>query len=89
MSDNKEQYVGTAIQMPGTSGFTMACFNASEVPVGTKLYVAAQSVVLSDEDILRIAGIHYRPEITSEEFSKAAGGFIAAVRAILAAKEQA
>jgi hypothetical protein len=31
--------VGQASQMPGASGFTMACFNASDVPVGTDLYV--------------------------------------------------
>lgn len=26
--------------MPGTSGFTMACFRAADIPVGTKLYAA-------------------------------------------------
>lgn len=30
--------VGEAGTMPGTAGFTMACFHADKVPVGTKLY---------------------------------------------------
>lgn len=30
--------VGEASYMPGTEGFTMACFKASDVPGGTKLY---------------------------------------------------
>lgn len=33
--------VGVAGTMPGTDGFTMACFEASKVPVGTDLYLAA------------------------------------------------
>jgi hypothetical protein len=35
--------IGQADPMPGASGFTMACFKASDVPVGTKLYLAAPS----------------------------------------------
>lgn len=31
--------VGEAGSMPGTTGFTMACFYANEVPIGSKLYV--------------------------------------------------
>ena len=79
MSDNKEQYVGTASKMPGTSGFTMACFKASEVPVGTKLYVAAQPVVLSDDRIIEIwnSMIGFIPDP------------VKFAHAILAAKEQA
>ena len=34
--------VGEAAFMPGTTGFTMACFLASDVPVGTKLYTHPQ-----------------------------------------------
>lgn len=37
MSD-KQEAVGVAVNMPGTDGFTMACFKAADVPVGTKLY---------------------------------------------------
>lgn len=33
--------VGEVSSMPGTGGFTMAAFNADEVPVGTALYAAA------------------------------------------------
>jgi hypothetical protein len=33
--------VGEAGSMPGTDGFTMAAFRAADVPIGTKLYVAA------------------------------------------------
>jgi hypothetical protein len=34
--------VGIATYMPGTSGFTMACFDAVAVPNETKLYTADQ-----------------------------------------------
>ena len=34
----KPEPVGTTHAMPGASAFTVACFNASDVPVGTKLY---------------------------------------------------
>ncbi|WP_287497440.1 hypothetical protein [Pandoraea sp. CB10b_02] len=35
-----QEAVGVAGTMPGTDGFTMACFKAADVPVGTKLYAA-------------------------------------------------
>lgn len=35
-----QEPVGEAHSMPGTGGFTMACFSAATVPVGTKLYAA-------------------------------------------------
>ena len=34
----QQEPAGIAGSMPGTSGFTVACFSADEVPVGTKLY---------------------------------------------------
>ena len=34
----KQEPAGIAGPMPGTSGFTVTCFNADEVPMGTKLY---------------------------------------------------
>jgi chromosome segregation ATPase len=43
------QPVGVAGTMPGTDGFTMAAFKASEVPVGTPLYASAQSEGLRKE----------------------------------------
>jgi hypothetical protein len=35
-----KEAVGQAGAMPGTDGFTMACFKASDVPIGTPLYTA-------------------------------------------------
>lgn len=40
--------VGEAGSMPGTSGFSMAVFKASDVPVGTNLYTHPQPVVPDD-----------------------------------------
>ena len=34
----KQKPIGTAGGMPGTTGFTMACFHADKVPIGDKLY---------------------------------------------------
>jgi len=39
----RHEAVGEAGCMPGTEGFTMACFRATDVPVGTKLYTAPAS----------------------------------------------
>lgn len=39
---NKQNHVGVVGTMPGTEGFTMAVFEASKVPVGSLLYLAAQ-----------------------------------------------
>jgi len=39
--------------MPGTDGFTMACFKATDVPIGTKLYASPQAVAPTGE----IAGL--------------------------------
>ena len=36
---SEQQAIGIVGAMPGTSGFTMACFKAEEVPVGTMLYL--------------------------------------------------
>lgn len=43
--------VGVVGAMPGTDGFTMACFHADKVPVGSKLYThpAPQQKPLTDE----------------------------------------
>jgi hypothetical protein len=61
--------VGEAGTMPGTSGFTMACFHADKVPLGTKLYTqpmaaaprapAAPSAVATQvtESLLQLARI--------------------------------
>ena len=34
----KQEPIGTTGGMPGTAGFTMACFHADKVPIGSKLY---------------------------------------------------
>ena len=34
----RQEPVGTTGGMPGTTGFTMACFHADKVPIGFKLY---------------------------------------------------
>lgn len=56
-SDAARAMVGEAGKMPGTSGFTMACFKAEDVPVGTKLYAgphpaAQERKPLTDAQIL-------------------------------------
>ena len=34
----RQEPIGTAGGMPGTTGFTMACFHADKVSIGDKLY---------------------------------------------------
>lgn len=41
---DKHEPVGEAGPMPGADGFTMACFLASDVPVGTKIYTHPQNL---------------------------------------------
>ena len=49
----EQEPVGEAGSMPGTDGFTMACFRASDVPVGTKLYTRPHHrQPLNDDEIL-------------------------------------
>ena len=52
----EQETVGEAGSMPGTDGFTMVCFRASDVPVGTKLYTRPQTKrePLTDEQIRKI-----------------------------------
>ena len=49
----KREPVGEAGPMPGAGGFTMACFRASDVSVGTELYTHPQPKrePLTDEEI--------------------------------------
>lgn len=50
MSDTKiSEAVGIVGSMPGTEGFTMACFKADEVPVGTPLYLHPQPAELAEQ----------------------------------------
>lgn len=41
-AQKQDEPVGKTVLMPGTNGFTMACFHASDVPVDTELYTAPQ-----------------------------------------------
>ena len=43
--------IGEVGTMPGTSGFTMACFRADEIPVGTKLYTTQQPAHATQADV--------------------------------------
>lgn len=43
LAECKGEAVGVAGSMPGTDGFTMAAFKASDVPIGTKIYTAPQA----------------------------------------------
>lgn len=47
MTDNNT--VGFATLLDGASGFTMACFKATDVPAGTPLYAAPVGFVSSEE----------------------------------------
>lgn len=59
--------VGYAGAMPGATGFTMACFKAADVPLGTALYArpapealgAAKGVELSEAEIERLRRISW------------------------------
>ena len=57
--------VGVVGSMPGTSGFTMASFEAAKVPVGTPLYTRPspdREVVDEDAIILSMCKAHDREE---------------------------
>ena len=43
----EQAVAGEAGTMPGTDGFTMACFKANDVPVGTPLYTRPQAALSS------------------------------------------
>lgn len=52
----EQQAAGEAGTMPGTDGFTMACFKAGDVPVGTKLYTRPQAALSSTAATAPVAG---------------------------------
>jgi hypothetical protein len=58
--------VGETSYMPGTDGFTMACFKASEVPVGTKLYIAPTTSTVSASDEIRNAALEEAAKVCDE-----------------------
>ncbi|MGX6999870.1 hypothetical protein [Caballeronia sp. KNU42] len=82
--------VGQASNMPGTDGFTMVCFKASDVPAGTNLYTLPP--MDEDADICLIARVfaEFRKDScvpgddrVSEAFFKAARVLMGAVNAPL------
>jgi hypothetical protein len=73
--DNKEP-VGEVGTMPGTTGFTMACFKAESVPVGTKLYTSTpaaqrQWVWLTDEELSELIDDANDCDLSDRGFIKA------------------
>ncbi|SAK88031.1 hypothetical protein AWB76_06269 [Caballeronia temeraria] len=55
VSEGQAEPVGLAGTMPGTDGFTMAAFKASDVPVGTPLYLHPSAEIAALRE--RIAGM--------------------------------
>lgn len=49
-ASDEPNFVGITSVMPGTPAFTMAAFNASVVPVGTRLYTAAPEKWISPNE---------------------------------------
>jgi hypothetical protein len=53
IAQSEQEPVGEAGSMPGTTGFTMACFPADTVPVGTKIYTHPAQQAKSAQDEVR------------------------------------
>lgn len=67
--------VGEVGAMPGTEGFTMACFLANEVPIGTKLFLHPNVPAPTDKNEKRLRYIYkqamkrlVKPCMTYEEY---------------------
>jgi hypothetical protein len=52
LKPNLQEPVGFAGNMPGTDGFTMACFKAVDVPVGAAIYT--HPAPISKEDMVKV-----------------------------------
>lgn len=85
---NPNTPVGQASPMPGTEGFTMACFKASDVPAGTNLYTLAP--MAADPDINLIARVFadFREEACIHGSDRVDGAFIKAARRLMGAAEK-
>lgn len=76
--------IGEVGTMPGTSGFTMACFRADEVPVGTKIYTTPQPAQATQAEVTDAAidaatrHLYHNGKPTSKEYR------VSIARAILA-----
>lgn len=84
---NQTLPVGQASPMPGTEGFTMACFKASDVPAGTNLYTLAP--MAEDPDINLIARVFadFREEACIHGSDRVDGAFIKAARRLIGAAD--
>jgi len=83
--------VGIAGTMPGTSGFTMACFDAAAVPAGSPLYdEQALSALRAEVEALRRAVETIAPRFRSGNSIKVGGAYVPREEweALLAAMEQ-
>lgn len=60
---SKHKEIGIASYMPATDGFTMACFKASDVPEGTKIYIYPVPKLLNEANVIITA---LRNRLTSE-----------------------
>jgi len=54
LKPNSQEPIGLASNMPGTDGFTMACFKAVDVPVGAAIYT--HPAPISKEDMVKVLG---------------------------------
>lgn len=88
---------GVASYMPGTDGFTMACFKATDVPVGSAIYTnpqpAAQKVVVDFDQIGSAGPFHIingrigLPAETMQDMFRMAFGYTAAQDAVSVSDE--
>ena len=81
---DEHEPVGEAGSMPGADGFTMACFRASDVSVGTELYTHPQPKPLTDEAVLGVAK-SIEIQFDSERLNEQIDDILAFARAIEAA----
>lgn len=81
--------VGQAAYMPGTEGFTMVCFKASDVPAGTNLYTLPP--MDEDADIYLIARVfaEFRKDACIHGNDRVDGAFIKAARVLMGAASAA
>lgn len=77
--------VGQAAYMPGTEGFTMACFKAADVPAGTNLYTLPP--MDEDADICLIARVFadFRKDACVPGDDRVSEAFIKAARRLMGA----
>ena len=85
----KQEPAGIAGSMPGTSGFTMACFSADEVPMGTKLYAlpGAQPAPNLHVDLITDYLVSISARVAHQDDPKAQAEILELLRMLAAAQE--